>query len=116
MFPFGSTVTIIRSPGRDAYGDPIDGEPERIALTGVAVAPRVGGPGTASSDVTSRGREALVEGLTLYIADVGADIRRTDRVEIDGKTYDIDGEPSRWTNPLTGWHGGVEVAVRRTEG
>src|SRR5690606_34750779 len=92
MFIAGVTVTIIRGvPGFDAYGDPVgapvDGwgdevtfagqpirwsEPTLIDLPGVTLAPRVGGPGTASSDIEGRGREGGRVGFTMY-AEVGAD-------------------------------------------
>lgn len=140
MFIAGVTVTIIRGvPGFDAYGDPVAGtpvdgwgdevtfagqpirwsEPTLIDLPGVTLAPRVGGPGTASSDIEGRGREGARVGFTMY-AEVGADIRRTDLVEINVPgfegIYKIDGEPSSWVSPFDGWRAGVEVALTRAEG
>lgn len=114
----GVTLVIVRPMGRDRYGDPIDGE-ARFEVHGCAVAPRVGGPGTASADLEARGREGVREGLTAYLPigpDGPPDVRHTDLVEFDGKLWEIDGEPSVWRSPFTGWPAGVEVALTRGEG
>jgi hypothetical protein len=120
MFAAGVTVTVVRSPGFDAYGDRLSGDPERITLAGVALAPRTGGPATSSADIENRGREGVREGLTLY-AQVGVDIRRTDQIEVDELSelaglYDVDGEPGPWVSPFDGWEAGVEVSLNRAEG
>ncbi len=118
MFPQGLTVTVVRPADLDAYGDP-SGEPTEHDLEGVALAPRVGGPGTASADLEDRGREGVRAGLTLY-AEVGADIVRTDLVRIDlagfEGLYRVDGDPAPWVSPFDGWEAGVEVALSRGEG
>lgn len=116
----GVTLVIVRPMGRDRYGDPIDGEATRFEVHGCAVAPRVGGPGTASADLEARGREGVREGLTAYLPfgpdGEPPDVRHTDIVEFDGKLWEIDGEPSVWRSPFTGWPAGVEVALTRGEG
>ena len=117
----GFTVTVVRPPEPvyDPYGDPTPGEPVRTELTGVGLAPRTGGPGTASTDIENRGREGLRSGLTMY-AEVGADIRRHDLVVVDEPgfegTYKVDGEPLPWVSPFDGWRAGIEVALTRAEG
>lgn len=117
-FVMGVTVTVVRPTDLDDYGDPI-GEPTETTLTGVALAPRIGGPGTASADLENRGREGVRAGLTLY-APVGADIVRTDLVRIDLAGFDglyrVDGDPAPWISPYDGWDPGMEVALSRGEG
>lgn len=105
------TVTVVRPPGRDQYGNPLEGETTRVDITGCAVAPRV----AASLDVESRNREGLVVELTLY-APFGADIRHTDLIERQGELYEVEGEVGRWENPFTGSKPGLEVGLRRAAG
>lgn len=109
--PFGDTVTVIRSTpgGTDQYGDPKTSTIERIPIQGCAVAPRF------SSDMTDRGRDGVVIGKTVY-PPAGADIRATDRLELEGDLYEIDGEPIEWRNPISGDAPGGEIALRRARG
>jgi hypothetical protein len=111
MFTHGQTVTILResSSGVDAYGDPVTSITTRVEVTGCAVAPRM------STEPTERGRQGVIVGLSLY-APTGTDVRYTDRVEIDGAVYLVDGIPAEWVSPFTGWAPGLEVALRRAEG
>lgn len=109
--PFGSTVTVLRdSPGgTDAYGDPIASTTSRTNLLGCAVAPRY------STEPTERGRLGVVIGLSVY-APPGSDVLFTDRLEIAGVVYAIEGEPGDWVNPFTGSAPGMEIAVKRAVG
>lgn len=104
-----ATVVRIRPPGLDEYGDPIAGEPTSATLDGCSVAPRL------STEVSAPGREAVLQGLTLY-APYGTDIEHTDRVTVDGVPYEVDGEPGSWKSPFDGWEAGVSVALRRAAG
>ena len=108
---FGTTVTILRAApgGFDAYGDPIVSVTERTDIDGCGVAPRY------STEPTERGRQGVIIGLSVY-APSGSDIVSTDRLEIDGLTYVVDGEPAEWINPFTGSRPGLEVAARRATG
>ena len=103
-----ASVIRVRPGGLDRYGDPV-GSPSRTTLPGCAVAPRT------SSDVTDRGRQGVIVGMTLY-APHGTDLLHTDQVEVDGVLHDIDGEPGSWVNPFSGWRAGVEVALKRAAG
>lgn len=110
-FPYGVTVTIVRSPGKDQYGDPIPGTTTRIDIPLCAVAPRT------STEPTERGRQGVIVGKSVYLPDNASTIPLfTDQLEIAGVLYDIEGEPGDWTNPLTGWHPGSEIAIRRAAG
>lgn len=118
MFPNGRTATIVRETpgGVDQYGDhPIPGTTVRIDVPGTAWAPRVQGAGSSSSELLDRGRQGVIEGLTWY-APYGTDLRITDKLELDGVLYEVEGEPGDWANPYTGRRAGLEVSLRRAEG
>lgn len=102
-------MSVVRPPGLDEYGDPIEGEPTTVELPGAFTAPRT------SSDVDGRGRTGVTVGLTLFAA-YGSDIRSTDQIDVDGVLYDVDGEPGQWRHPLSGWQAGCEVALTRAAG
>lgn len=105
----GETITIVRGAGRDKYGDPIAGLPQRIEVPGCAVAPR------GSDEPTERGRAGVITGLTVY-APPGTDIRHTDQVERRGVLYDIEGDAGEWDSPYSADAKGVEFALRRATG
>jgi hypothetical protein len=110
-FTFGRPVTVLRDTpgGFDPYGDPVTSTTIRTLIEACAIAPRY------STEPTERGRQGVIVGLSVY-APAGSDITSTDRLEIDGITYVIDGEPAEWVNPFTGSWPGLEVAVRRATG
>lgn len=112
QFPFGVTVTIVRkSPGgTDAYGDPIPGTTTRIEIPRCGLAPRM------STESTARGRQGVIVGQTVYLPDNSPPVLYTDQLEVAGVLYDIEGDPGAWSNPLTGWTPGSEVAIRRAIG
>lgn len=111
MFSRGETVTILRdSPGGfDQYGDPVASTTARIDVPGSAVAPRY------STEPSERGRQGVIVGLSWYIP-VGADVRSTDRAEVKGVVYLVEGIPGPWVNPFTGHDFGSEVALKRAVG
>lgn len=132
-FRYGATVTILRGGGYDPdTGDRID-YTEEIEVPGCFWAPRTQGAGPSSGSVDNRGRQGVIEGLTLY-APYGAPIRHDDRVRLpigapldgpyygvtdygdEGEVWEIDGEPGPWKNPITGRQHGMEVAIRRSAG
>lgn len=117
MFSHGETITVIRDipGGVDDYGDPIPGITTETTYHGVAIAPRVGGPGTSSSEIDDRGRQGIVEGFTIY-GPLDMDVTHTDRVRWRGDLFDVVGEPGPWRNPMSGRQAGVEVAIRRSQG
>lgn len=105
-----TTVTVIRSLGHDEDDNPIEGEPNTHDLAGCIVAPRT------TADISSRGRQGVVVGLTLYVPDPDADIVHTDQVQIGDDVFEVDGEVGRWENPFSGARPGLEVALRRGAG
>jgi hypothetical protein len=109
-----ATVVRVRGAGYDDNGDPIAGTPTRTTIAGCTIAPR-SQFGGASSDISGRGRQGVLVGLTLY-APYGTDIVHTDQLEVDGDLFEVDGEVGPWKNPFTGWEAGIEVALNRAAG
>lgn len=101
------TVTVLRTGGRDAHGDPLPGSEHEVE--NCVPAPRQG------SESDDRG-ETVIVGLTLY-APFDADILATDQIVIADPawagTYDVVGEPGRWQSPYSGRSPGMEVALTR---
>lgn len=96
-------VKVRRDPGgRDTYGDPVDSTTERTTLTGCRFAP---GSSTATA---GRGRDGIVSTPALYCR-TDPDLAHTDQVEVDGRLYDVDGEPEQWG-------AGVVVQLRSASG
>lgn len=115
-FPFGFTVTVKRSGGRNEFGDKKAGSSHDIA--GCMWAPRF-------SDENDQGRTSVIVGLQLY-GPPRPDLRFDDVVvlpdvlELDGleekdRTYRVIGAVGNWYNPFTGWEPGFEVALERVK-
>lgn len=106
-----ATIVHIRPVpgGVDVYGDPVDSTETRTAQPDWGVAPR------SSGDITDRGRAGVIVGLSLFTPH-GADLLRTDLVEVDGELYEIDGDIAAWKSPLSTWEAGTETALRRAAG
>lgn len=86
------TVTVITAGTRtDAYGDP---QPNWATATEATVP---GWLATSTSIETLDGRDATSTSLTLTVP-AGTAVTARNRVRIDGRTYEVDGEPrSAWT-------------------
>ncbi|MFT9821150.1 hypothetical protein [Lysinibacillus sp. NPDC056185] len=113
-FPAGETVTVLRANlVTDRYGNEVWdwSDPDRTLVPGCAVAPRR----TGAAEVTDLGRQGVIVGLTVY-APAGTDIRPSDRMEVGGRVYEVDGESGTWASPFTGWAPGIEVALKQMEG
>lgn len=110
-FPFGTTITVLRdSPGGfDEYGDPITSTTTRTDIAGCAVAPR------KSSEPQVLGRNGVVIDFTVFVP-AGSDILFTDRIEIAGLVYNIDGIPAEWIQPMTGTVFPTEISLQRAVG
>jgi hypothetical protein len=108
--PHGETITVRRPSSPAATGprgDPLPYTTHTVA--GCAFAPR------ASTETVDR-RDTVITGLTLF-APPDADIQPTDRIQrADGSLWEVDGEPGDWQTPWTGWHPGLEIAVKRVTG
>lgn len=109
--PTGVTVTLVdRQVVRDRYGNETVTE-TRTDIPDCAVAPRA----AAGGEQVEQGRTGVIVGLTAYLP-YGTDVDAADAIEINGRTYQVDGMPGSWSNPFTGTQAGVEVALRRAEG
>lgn len=110
-FPRGTTITVLRDfpGGFDEYGDPITSTTTRTDIAGCAIAPRY------SSEPNAPGRNGVIVGLTIF-APYGSNILFTDRIEIAGVVYLVEGSPENWKNPFTGSTPGMEIAVKRAVG
>lgn len=97
------TITVIRPPGRDPFGDLLPGGTVEFDVGGCLFAP---GPsrelGFAANQVDSDG--------TVY-APPGTEVQATDRVRLRGRTYSVVGDPQDW-----GSSAGVVIVLRRVTG
>ena len=106
-FAYGVTVTVIRSAGRDRWGDLLPAIEHTIE--GCVLYPR-------SSVELVDGRDTIITG-TVLLAPLGADIRATDRVRLaDGSEHDVRGTPGTWLSPLTGWAPGIQAVLEEVTG
>jgi len=103
----------LRAPadGTDRRGNPqVDWTAAaRLEITGCAVAPRPQGENRAE------GRQAVTRGWTVY-APGEPDVAATDRLEVRGETFDVDGDPAVWLRHFSGGVRGVVIDVRSVEG
>jgi hypothetical protein len=83
------TVIVVRAPKVDRLNPTPTGTPPEHPIEGCAVLPR-------TSHEEERGW-VIVEGR-MIIAPYGADVLATDRVKVDGETWDVDGEPGDYEN------------------
>lgn len=115
-FPYGVRPVVLRAK---AILDPYSGEataadwtnPDRLPFKQPAgIAPR------ESTEPTADGRNSVITGRTLY-AEPGEDVTAHDRVELPGDgVWQVDGDPADWRSPLTGWHPGLVIQLKRVEG
>lgn len=96
---FGATV-------KDSYGNDVPtGVPTEATYKGRL------DPG--KQDEITTGRDTLVSDATLYI-EPGADVAATDRVVVDGQTYEVIGKPRQIPGARAVHH--PEVALRAISG
>lgn len=103
-------VTIVHRPAtstRDQFGNPVA---DWATADRDEDVPANFQPAARSEDVVDTDR--AVTRAQLYLAG-GATITAFDRVEFDGHTYAVEGEPERWRDGGTEDH--VEVALVRAD-
>lgn len=88
------TVTVVRPPGKDGFGDPLPGTASEHNIDGCMFAP-------GKSDEASLGANTVDSDGVLYIEDPGADIVATDKVRIRGELYEVVGKPGVWAGEGT---------------
>lgn len=114
-YPYGETVTRLRAV---AVVDPYSGEatgedwttPDTLDIPGCAFDP--GG----SSEPLDVGRASVVTQPTLYHPSTDLDVTAQDRIEVRGRTWQVDGDPAVYRNPYTGWEAGTAIRLKAVEG
>jgi hypothetical protein len=101
------TVTVIRPPAKDPYGDPLPGTGTETTVMGCYVQPR------DSTEFTDA-RDTTVTDLLAFIPP-GTDILATDQVRWNGALYQVNEDPARWDD-IDGVPHHLEVTLRRVEG
>jgi hypothetical protein len=94
-------VTRVRPGTRELRGSTLpDWSPDKVTtltIKGCSVQP-------ASTSLSQDGRVlGISEGWTAYLPE-GSDVQAGDRIVFDGDTYEINGEPKKWTGPFTRSH------------
>lgn len=108
-FPHGVTITLVSTTTTD---DGLGNTTEETVTSEwgpCAVAPRY------ANESTDPRVSPVIVGKTIYGPGTVM-INSDDTLLIDGETWQVDGLPGEWVNPLTGWAPGIEVPVRRAAG
>ena len=89
----GKTVTLLSraATGRDSLGNDVYTDTS-TNVAGCIVYPR-------GSQELVQGQDLVTDGLTVLFPP-GTAVKATDRAVVDGVTYEVDGEPSVWSNPF----------------
>ncbi|HET8589012.1 MAG TPA: hypothetical protein VFM01_05215 [Nakamurella sp.] len=107
-FGTGQEITLISRTvtGRDAYGNDVYSETRTTVTGGFA-------PGGSSELV--QGQDIVITQPRVYLPP-GTVVTSVDAIEVAGVRYDVDGTPSVWVSPLTGWDAGVVVQLLAVTG
>lgn len=107
MFTHGFTITVERPGALDRFGD-------RSASTTHTIAGCAAYPVTGSENMTQR--DTVIDVWSLLVP-FGSDIQATDIITFPGgERFEVDGSPSNYQSPLTGWTPGMEVRIRSVTG
>lgn len=104
-------ITRVRPGTKTLRGSEVpDWSPDKVSelkITGCSVQP-------ATTSLSQDGRVlGIAEGWTAYIPE-GSDVLAGDRIKFDGDTYEINGEPKKWTGAFTRSH--IQLNLVRWEG
>jgi len=108
-FPLlADTVTLVGRTvsGQDAYGNDVYTEVQ-------STVPGVFAPGGSTEQV--QGQDMVISQPTVYLP-AGTDVTAVDAVIVGSVRYDVDGAPSDWRSPFTGWQAGVQVRLKSVTG
>lgn len=111
-FPYGETLTVRSTvTTKDPFGDVTTVVTEE-SWGPCAVAPR------SSEENADSTAPAVIMGLSIYgpPRTFGADDQIVFASGTYAGTWEVEGLPGDWESPFTGWHPGVEVAVKRATG
>lgn len=104
--PFGETIIVTRQTV-NAYGDHIAGASHSVS--GCAIWP------TTGTETVVGGMDVVVFGLTALLPP-GSDVLSSDTVTARGVVYRVNGEPSLFKSPLTGFESGIEIQLTQAKG
>lgn len=116
-YPGGRTLTVYRLAAGplDAHGNATRVRTPTHQIDNCLVAPPVALTNAGKYEPAAPGRTPVNEIFTVY-APPGADIGSRDEVDLDGKRYEVIGEPGSWPDPWTGITEGVVFAMERRQG
>lgn len=105
------SVVIVRAGTKTIRGSTVPdwsaSAVKKTTVSGCSVQP-------ASTSLSLDGRVlGLSDAWTAYVPE-GTDVKAGDRVEFDGNTYEINGEPRVWTGAFTRSH--IQLNLTRWEG
>lgn len=96
------TVTVVRPPGKDRFGDPIPGSTGETNVGGCLFA-----PGPSKEFLT--GANQIKTDAAIY-GPPGMDVRATDQIRARGELYEVAGTPQDWGSA------GTVIPLKRTTG
>lgn len=96
------TVTRVRPPAQDRYGDPVPGSATELDYPGCLFAPG------ASHELTVAASTVETE-ATIY-GPAGMDVLATDKLRARGVLFDVIGTPQNWGSA------GTVIPIKRTTG
>ncbi|HJR88823.1 MAG TPA: hypothetical protein VJ782_01520 [Aeromicrobium sp.] len=112
-FPHGEIVSVLTTVTTTDDDGNSTTETAEVSWGPCGIAPRY------ASESVDPHSPAVVVGKTIYgpatFADgtIPAELNADDQLLIGGDLYAVDGEAGDWQSPFTGWHPGLEVAVKR---
>ncbi|WP_433329967.1 DUF6093 family protein [Spirillospora sp. CA-294931] len=107
---YSQQLTIVRAPLVTGYGNSLTWDWPNASRT-----PALAAVTPLASTETTGARDEVTTTYTCQ-APAGTDVRVTDRVEWDSRTFQVDGEPQAIPHPLTGAPHHVEFRLRIDEG
>jgi hypothetical protein len=106
VFGFGVTVEVLEV-SRDRFGDTTETLVGSIDGCGYA-------PGSSTENTDNQAQvDTLAE---LYVPPTPVPVTAQHRVRFNGNTWQVNGEPSWWRSPFTGWSPGGVLQLRRVTG
>jgi hypothetical protein len=110
-FTAGAQVTLLKrqKTGSDTFGNDVFS----LVPTG---SPMLGAFAPGGSAEIVNGRDTVVTQPTVYLTEV-VDLAAIDALDVDGKTWEVDGDPLVWgPSPFTGHTGGTQIPLRKVTG
>lgn len=103
-------IRVHSTSGTDAYNNPVGSWAAPATTYVYGIAPKT------PEEQHEAGRDPVIKGWTLY-APATVTLAARDRVDYDGDTYEVEGDPAVWTNgPYSGDTPGLVAHLKRAEG